>query len=229
MNNDLKFNLNSGAVISASILAADLANLAADSKKILEAGVDAIHFDVMDHHFVPNLTFGAPVCSALRKAGINGLIDAHLMVATPEDFVSAFAKAGANLLTFHPKNETQAKTMVNRIKSAGMQAGIAFSPNEPVCVTEALLKAVDLVLIMCVNPGFHGQAFMPDRIDAIREMRALLDAANSHAFLGVDGGIQEKNIDSVHQAGADFFVMGSGLFKASNYTNQVQSIRKILA
>lgn len=212
-------------IISASILSADFAHLGDEVKRVLDAGADYIHFDVMDHHFVPNLSFGAPICASLRKAGITAPIDVHLMVDNPQDFIKTFAQAGASLITFHPETVESVEEVLKQIKDAGMQTGLAFNPDIPLHLSKEVLQSVDLVLLMSVFPGFAGQSFVNGSIEKIAQTRQLLDNAQSKAMLGIDGGIKENNIGDVAQAGADFFVVGSGLFHTSDYQQTVSKMR----
>ncbi|MFW0043020.1 MAG: ribulose-phosphate 3-epimerase [Coxiella endosymbiont of Dermacentor silvarum] len=215
-------------IISASILSADFARLGEEVARVVEAGIDYIHFDVMDHHFVPNLSFGPIVCEALRKAGITVPIDVHLMVEKPNEFIKAFANSGANLVTFHPETTKNIEKTLELIGQARMQKGIAFNPKQSVLLEPSILKEVDLILIMSVNPGLAGQSFMSNSIKKIASTKLLLKKLKSKAILGIDGGIKLNNIASVSQAGANFFVVGSGLFHASDYLKEMQAIRKLI-
>lgn len=215
-------------IISASILSADFTRLGEEVQQIVEAGVDYIHFDVMDHHFVPNLSFGPVVCEALRKTGISVPIDVHLMVKQPNDFIKAFANAGANLITFHPETAKNIEKTLELIDQAGMQKGLAFNPEQPVLLQPSILKEVDLILIMSVNPGFSGQSFIIKSLEKIMFTRKFLEESKSNAMLGIDGGIKLNNIAATSQAGADFFVVGSGLFQALDYQTEIQTIRQRL-
>lgn len=214
--------------LAASILSADFARLGEDCDNILTSGADVIHFDVMDHHFVPNLTFGAHICSALRNYGILAEIDVHLMVTNPEDYIVPFAKAGANRLTFHPETVNNISDTCKKIHDAGMQAGLAFNPDKPILHAEKILSEIDMILIMSVFAGFGGQAFIPDSITKIANTKQLISQQDANIILGVDGGIKADNIANVVNAGADFIVMGSGLFSASNYLERVTQIRNAL-
>ena len=214
--------------IAASLLSADFARLADDVGAMCQAGVDSIHFDVMDHHYVPNLTVGAMACAALRKAGITTPIDVHLMVTDPAAYVTPFAEAGANHVSFHPETVTDVMAQVHAIKAAGMTAGVVFNPDQVVEISDALLAELDMVLLMSVYPGFGGQDFIPETLATIRQVRARLTAAQSTARLAVDGGVKVDNIASVAAAGADFFVMGSGLFSAHDYTERLRAVHNSL-
>ena len=211
-------------IISASILSADFAHLAEDTDAVLAAGAQHIHFDVMDHHFVPNLSFGALVCKALRNAKITAPIDVHLMVDDPTVYIEPFAKAGASLITFHPETVDDVSQTIAAIKNTNMQAGLTFNPDQPVNIDSAVLSQLDMVLLMSVNPGFGGQKFLPSVLTKIGTTRALLDKNNSKARLGIDGGINKDNVHTVTAAGADYLVIGSGLFSATDYAQRMQDI-----
>lgn len=221
-------NARKKKVISASILSADFTRLGEEVTEVVEAGVDFIHFDVMDHHFVPNLSFGPAVCEALRRMGISVPIDVHLMVERPSDFIKAFAKAGANLITFHPETVKNLDETLALIGQMGMKKGLAFNPEQAVLVPPSTLKEVDLVLLMAVNPGFGGQNFITKSFEKIAFTRQLLEKSQSKAMLGIDGGVKLNNITEISQAGADFFVVGSGLFKTSNYQKEIQAMRQLI-
>jgi ribulose-phosphate 3-epimerase len=226
MREDLKKNQERKPIISASILSANFAELGNEAKAVLDAGVDQIHFDVMDHHFVPNLSFGAVVCRALRHAGIQAPIDVHLMVEEPQTYIHSFAKAGANLIALHPETVKDVRSVLQNIRDEGMQAGLVFNPENHIDVSEEILKDLDLLILMTVKPGFDGQAFIEECVDKIRSTRKLLDSIGSKSLLGVDGGIKVENIRKVAEAGADFFVVGSGLFRAKNYAERMVELRK---
>lgn len=215
-------------IISASILSADFARLGEETQQALKAGIDSIHFDVMDHHFVPNLSFGPLVCHALRKAGIQASIDVHLMVENPEYFIAPFAKAGANLLTFHPETVPHVEKTLQKIADAGLKTGLAFNPEHSVTIAPEIIQRVDLILLMSVNPGFSGQLFLESSLDKIAHMRHELDRLKATAMLGIDGGIKISNIGKAAKAGADFFVVGSGLFHTNNYQHTIAALRQEL-
>ncbi|PMB54797.1 Ribulose-phosphate 3-epimerase [Coxiella-like endosymbiont] len=216
-------------IISASILSANFARLGEEVEQVVEAGVDYIHFDVMDHHFVPNLSFGPVVCEALRKAGISIPIDVHLMVENPNDFIKAFANAGANLITFHVEKLKNIEKTLTLIDQSGMKKGLAFNPEQSVLLLpDDILKEVDLILLMSVNPGFAGQSFIKKSLEKIIVTKKCLEILKSKAMLGIDGGIKVNNIGAVSKAGANFFVVGSGLFHALNYQKEIQGIRAVL-
>lgn len=215
-------------LIAASILSADFANLGQETRDILKAGADCIHFDVMDHHFVPNLTFGSHVCTALRNDGITADIDVHLMVTDPEKYIASFAKAGANRLTFHPIAVKNPLTLCKKIHDAGMQAGLAYNPDKKVTISKELFSVIDLILMMSVFAGFGGQKFIPKSIEKIIAIKKLIDQHNPKILLGVDGGINEFNIASVVNAGGNFLVMGSALFEAENYVDRIKQLRALV-
>jgi ribulose-phosphate 3-epimerase len=218
-------------IIAASILSADFAHLGDESKNILKAGADEIHFDVMDHHFVPNLSFGSVVCDALRHDGITAGIDVHLMVTDPALYVEPFAKAGASRLTFHPaalKDDAQVEALCDQIHAAGLQCGLAFNPDKPVLISKAVFSKIDMILLMSVFAGFGGQTFMPESLTKIREVRQLINAHNSKILLSVDGGIKLDNIAAVVDAGANFIVMGSGLFDTDDYAKRIMELKMMI-
>ena len=214
--------------ISASILSADFSRLGEEAKQIIDAGVDYIHFDVMDHHFVPNLSFGTVICKALRHVEITAPIDVHLMVDNPESYIKPFSEAGASLITFHPETVKNVEETIELIHQAGMKSGLAFNPDKSVSLPSSILKQVNLILLMSVNPGFAGQSFILNSLERIGSTRKLLDEVHSKAMLGVDGGIEADNIKKVSCMGANFFVVGSGLFYASNYKEEVKTLRQRL-
>lgn len=214
---------------SASILSADFANLGRDVSKVLAAGVDSIHFDVMDMHYVPNLSVGPLVCKSLRAAGVSAMIDVHLMVTDPQKYIVPFAEAGADLLSFHPETVTDVYKTVCDIKMAGMQVGLVFNPDQPVHIIKEVLAKIDMVLLMSVVPGFGGQSFIPAVLDKVALARQLLDKHGSGAMLAVDGGIKVDNVGSVANAGAEYFVVGSGLFSADDYGVRMSALRDQLS
>lgn len=216
-------------IISASILSADFAHLADEVFAVLDAGCEYIHFDVMDNHFVPNLSFGAPICASLRKAGIQAPIDVHLMVDNPESFIKPFAEAGASLLTFHPETVEDVAQVVDEIHAAGMGAGLVFNPDKPVTIAAEVAIKLQMVLLMSVFPGFGGQAFMPEVLEKARTTRRWLDENNLDALLAIDGGIKVENIADAAAAGVDYFVMGSGIFSAEDYQQRIQAIKNAIA
>lgn len=216
-------------IFAASILSADFAQLGRECENIIAAGADVIHFDVMDHHFVPNLTFGAHICSALRNYGITTEIDVHLMVTDPEKYIAPFAKAGANRLTFHPITVDDPITLCKKIHDAGMQAGLAYNPDTAINISAELLSEIDLILIMSVFAGFGGQPFIPESVEKIRVAKNLIGKYNSATLVGIDGGVNLNNIESVTNAGANFIVMGSALFEADNYVTRINQLRQAIA
>jgi len=212
-------------IFAASILSADFANLGHESQDILSAGADVIHFDVMDHHFVPNLTFGAHICTALRNYGITAEIDVHLMVTDPEKYIAPFAKAGANRLTFHPITVSDPITLCKKIHDTGMQAGLAYNPDKSIEISDELFSMIDMILIMSVFAGFGGQKFIPASLEKISTAKKLIDAHNPKILLGIDGGINLDNIAQVTKAGANFIVMGSALFDVDDYKKRIDELR----
>lgn len=214
-------------IISASILSANFAYLGKEVKDILHAGADQIHFDVMDFHYVPNLTFGPIICQALRNDGVQAPIDVHLMVENPDQYIEPFAKAGANTVIIHSETTPNPQDTLKRIHDHGMQAGLAYNPKQTIPLTSDLLTQVDMILIMTVEPGFGGQEFMPSCFEKITATRKWIDENQFAIKLGVDGGIKVSNIASVAKAGADFFVVGSGLFGAPDYHKRAQELRSL--
>lgn len=212
------------AIISASILSADFANLGRDTRAVLDAGITNIHFDVMDHHFVPNLSFGAVVCKALRQDDITAPIDVHLMVTDPEHYFEPFAKAGANLITFHPETVANVDAALNQLDTLKLQAGLAFNPEAPVDISDEQLKRLDLILLMSVNPGFAGQSFMDGSLEKISALRERITQLGAKTKIGIDGGIKASNIGTVVKAGADFIIVGSGMFNADDYSVRAQEL-----
>ena len=208
-------------VISPSILSADFARLGEEVDNVLKAGADWVHFDVMDNHYVPNLTIGPMVCEALRKHGVTAPIDVHLMVEPVDRLVPDFAKAGATLISFHPEASRHVHRTIQIIKSHGCQAGVVLNPATPLDVLDWVLDELDMVLLMSVNPGFGGQSFIPSTLDKLREVRRRIDASGRSVRLEVDGGVKPENIAEIAKAGADTFVAGSAIFNAPDYAEVI--------
>jgi len=216
-------------LIAPSILAADFARLGEEVETVLQAGADLIHFDVMDNHYVPNLTIGPMVCEALRRHGVTAPIDVHLMVQPVDDLIASFANAGASLITFHPDASLHVDRSLQLIRDAGCLSGLVLNPATGLESIRYALDKVDMILLMSVNPGFGGQQFIPSTLDKIREVRALIDASGRDIRLEVDGGIGPDNIAEVAAAGADTFVAGSAIFGQPDYSAAISSMRQALA
>ena len=218
--------------IAPSILSADLACLGNEIASVINSGADWIHFDVMDNHYVPNLTFGPMVCQAIKPYA-SVPIDVHLMVEPVDEMINAFAKAGADIITFHPEASKHVDRSLNLIKTAGCQAGVVLNPATPISVLEEILNKVDIILLMSVNPGFGGQSFIPSILKKIRKVRAVIDEYTRESKrsirLEVDGGIKIDNIAQIAAAGADTFVAGSAIFGHSDYSRQISAMRAQLA
>ena len=216
-------------LIAPSILAANFARLGDDVDQVLAAGADMVHFDVMDNHYVPNLSVGPMVCSALRKHGVTAPIDVHLMVQPVDALVGMFADAGATYITFHPDASTHADRTLQLIKNAGCKAGLVFNPAASLEPLKYVMDKVDMVLLMSVNPGFGGQSFIPSTLGKLREARQLIDASGLDIRLEVDGGVGPGNIREVAEAGADTFVAGSAIFGQPDYAEVIAKMRGELA
>ncbi len=216
-------------VIAPSILSADFARLGEEVDNVLAAGADWVHFDVMDNHYVPNLTIGPLVCEALRKHGVTAPIDVHLMVEPVDRIVPDFAKAGATLISFHPEASHHVHRTIQLIKAEGCQAGLVLNPATPVDVLDYVLEDLDLVLLMSVNPGFGGQAFIPSALDKLRTVRAMIDKLGRPIRLEIDGGVKPDNIAQIAAAGADTFVAGSAIFGKPDYAGIIREMKDAVA
>lgn len=216
-------------LIAPSILSADFARLGEDVAAVLLAGGDVVHFDVMDNHYVPNLTMGPMVCQALRNYGISAPIDVHLMVEPVDTLVPQFAAAGANIISFHPEASRHVDRTLQLIRQQGCQAGLVFNPATPLSYLDYVLDKVDVVLLMSVNPGFGGQKFIAQTLDKIAAARSIIDRSGFSIRLEVDGGITADNIADIAAAGADMFVAGSAIFNADNYSVAIDDMRQQLA
>ena len=215
--------------IAPSILSADFARLGEEVDKVLAAGADIIHFDVMDNHYVPNLTIGPMVCSALRKYGVTVPIDVHLMVTPVDDLISQFADAGATYITFHPEASQHVDRSLQLIRKAGCKAGLVFNPATGLEAARYVMDKLDMILLMSVNPGFGGQSFIPSTLQKLREARALIDASGFDIRLEIDGGVKTDNIAEIAAAGADTFVAGSAIFGQPDYKSVIDAMRRELA
>ena len=216
-------------VIAPSILSANFAKLGEEVDAVLNAGADWVHFDVMDNHYVPNLTIGPMVCQALRKHGVTAPIDVHLMVAPVDRIVPDFARAGASLISFHPEASAHVHRTIQLIKSHGCQAGLVLNPATPVDVLDWVLEELDLVLLMSVNPGFGGQGFIPSTLEKLRRVRERIDASGRTIRLEIDGGVNAGNIGEIAAAGADTFVAGSAIFNAPDYAEVIARMKSAVA
>ena len=216
-------------LIAPSILSADFARLGDDVARVLAAGADVVHFDVMDNHYVPNLTIGPMVCKALRDFGITAPIDVHLMVKPVDRIIPDFAKAGASLITFHPEASEHLDRSIQLIKDQGCQAGLVFNPATPLHYLDHILDKLDVILLMSVNPGFGGQSFIPGTLAKLRQVRRLIDDSGLDIRLEIDGGVQVDNIREIAEAGADMFVAGSAIFSQPDYKQVIDEMRSELA
>ena len=216
-------------LIAPSILSADFARLGEDVARVLAAGADVVHFDVMDNHYVPNLTIGPMVCQALRNYGIQAPIDVHLMVKPVDRLIPDFAKAGASLITFHPECSEHIDRTLQLIKDLGCQAGLVFNPATPLHYLDHILDKLDVILLMSVNPGFGGQSFIPGTLAKLRQVRRLIDDSGLDIRLEIDGGVKVDNIREIAEAGADMFVAGSAIFSQPDYQQVIDEMRAELA
>ena len=215
--------------IAPSILSADFARLGEEVRAVLDAGADIVHFDVMDNHYVPNLTIGPLVCEALRKHGIEAPIDVHLMVKPVDRIIPDFAKAGASWITFHPEASEHVDRTLGLIREQGCRAGLVFNPATPLVWLDHVMDKVDMILLMSVNPGFGGQAFIPSALPKVRRVRELIDSSGREIRLEVDGGVKVDNIGAIAEAGADTFVAGSAIFGSGDYRATIEAMRAQIA
>ncbi len=218
--------MKQSTIIAPSILSADFARLGWDVRNVLDAGADWVHFDVMDNHYVPNLTIGPMVCKALRDHGIEAPIDVHLMVEPVDDLVSQFAQAGASLISFHPEASRHVDRTIQLIRELGCQPGLVLNPSTPLGQLHWTLEKLDMVLLMSVNPGFGGQSFIPHVLNKVREVRAMIDASGREIRLQVDGGVKVDNIADAAAAGADTFVAGSAIFGSEDYRDTISQMKE---
>lgn len=219
----------SSFLIAPSILSADFARLGDDVAKVLSAGADVVHFDVMDNHFVPNLTFGPMICQSLREYGITAPIDVHLMVKPVDALIPQFAKAGADIITFHPEGSDHVDRTLQLIKDHGCKAGLVLNPATPLQCLDFVMDKLDVILLMSVNPGFGGQSFIPTTLDKLRLVKERIKQSGRDIRLEVDGGVKANNIAEIAAAGADMFVAGSAIFSQSDYKIAIDEMRAELA
>lgn len=216
-------------LIAPSILSANFARLGEDVDAVLEAGADIVHFDVMDNHYVPNLTIGPMVCDALRNHGVSAPIDVHLMVKPVDKIIPDFAKAGASIITFHPEASEHVDRSLALIKEQGCQAGLVFNPATSLSYLDYVMDKIDVILLMSVNPGFGGQSFIPATLDKLRQVRQRIDASGFDIRLEIDGGVKVDNIGEIAAAGADMFVAGSAIFNSDDYAKTISDMRTEIA
>lgn len=220
---------NKAPLIAPSILSADFARLGEEVDNVLAAGADIVHFDVMDNHYVPNLTIGPMVCKALRNHGVTAPIDVHLMVSPVDRMIGDFAEAGASFITFHPEASDHIDRSLQLIKAAGCKAGLVFNPATPLHYLDYVMDKIDMVLLMSVNPGFGGQSFIPNTLEKLKAARAKIDASGFDIRLEIDGGVKVDNIGEIAAAGADTFVAGSAIFNAPDYKTTIEAMRAEIA
>ena len=216
-------------LIAPSILSADFARLGDDVQAVLDAGADIVHFDVMDNHFVPNLTIGPLICDALRTFGIEAPIDVHLMIEPVDRIIPDFARAGASYITFHPEASRHIDRSLALIRDEGCKAGLVLNPATPLNCLEHVMDKIDMILIMSVNPGFGGQKFIPSALDKLRAARAMIDASGREIRLEIDGGVKVENIREIAAAGADTFVAGSTIFGSPDYAKTIAAMKAEIA
>lgn len=216
-------------IIAPSILSANFARLGDDVNAVLDAGAEFIHFDVMDNHYVPNLSFGPLVCESLRKHGVTAPIDVHLMIKPVDGLIPAFAEAGANYITFHPEASEHVDRTLQLIQSYGCKCGVVLNPATPLSVLDHVMDKVDMILLMSVNPGFGGQSFIPYVLEKARKTRELIDASGRDIRLEIDGGVKLDNIKEISDAGVDTFVMGSAIFSTDNYADTIQKALSLIS
>jgi ribulose-phosphate 3-epimerase len=212
-------------LIAPSILSADFARLGEEVDTVLAAGADVVHFDVMDNHYVPNLTIGPMVCSALRKYGVTAPIDVHLMVRPVDRIIGDFIEAGASYITFHPEGTDHVDRSLQLVKSGGCKSGLVFNPTTPLNVLDYVMDKVDMILIMSINPGFGGQTFIPSTLDKLKEVRRRIDESGREIRLEIDGGVKIDNIADIAAAGADTFVSGSAIFGSNDYARTIAEMK----
>lgn len=215
--------------IAPSILSANFAKLGEEVDNVLNAGADIVHFDVMDNHYVPNLTIGPLVCEALRNHGVTAPIDVHLMVKPVDRIIPDFASAGASYITFHPEASEHIDRTISLIKESGCKAGLVFNPATPLNHLDHVIDQLDMILLMSVNPGFGGQSFIPETLEKLRVVRDLIDSRNLRTRLEIDGGVKIENIKEIASAGADTFVAGSAIFNTDDYKKTIDKMRSELA
>jgi len=215
--------------IAPSILSADFARLGQEVDAVLEAGADIVHFDVMDNHYVPNLTIGPMVCKALRNYGVTAPIDVHLMVKPVDRIIGDFVEAGASYITFHPEASDHIDRSLELIRSAGVKCGLVFNPTTPLSYLDYVIEKIDMILIMSINPGFGGQSFIPMTFDKIRQAREIIKSSNREIRLEVDGGVKIDNIGEIGECGADTFVAGSAIFGTEDYESTIAAMREALS